>query len=58
MKKNKTIGEIVAQDYRTAEVFKKAGIDFCCGGKQYIISKSIDFNKQINSSYEFSNQKP
>lgn len=26
------VGEIVAEDYRTAEVFKKYGIDFCCGG--------------------------
>ena len=37
MKKNITIGEIVAIDYRAAAVFKAAGIDFCCGGK-----KSID----------------
>lgn len=29
-----TIGEIVAQDYRTAGVFKRFGIDFCCGGKR------------------------
>ena len=30
---NQTIGDLVAQDYRTAEVFEKYGIDFCCGGK-------------------------
>ena len=29
-----TVGEIVANDFRTAEIFKKAGIDFCCGGKK------------------------
>lgn len=30
---NKTIGEIVATDFRTATVFEKHVIDFCCGGK-------------------------
>lgn len=30
---HKTIGEIVADDYRTAKVFEEHGIDFCCGGK-------------------------
>lgn len=30
------IGELVAQDYRTASVFKKHGIDFCCNGNRTI----------------------
>jgi regulator of cell morphogenesis and NO signaling len=30
--KEKTIGEIVADDYRAAAVFESYGIDFCCGG--------------------------
>lgn len=32
--KNKTVAELVASDFRTANVFKKHGIDFCCGGKR------------------------
>jgi len=28
------IGEIVTRDFRAAEIFKNAGIDFCCGGNQ------------------------
>ena len=31
-----TIGELVARDYRKAEVFKKFGVDFCCGGKKTV----------------------
>lgn len=30
------IGELVAHDYRTAAVFKKYGIDFCCQGNRTI----------------------
>jgi len=34
--KTMTVGEIVADDFRTASIFKNSGIDFCCGGKQNI----------------------
>jgi regulator of cell morphogenesis and NO signaling len=26
------VGQVVAEDYRAADIFKKHGIDFCCGG--------------------------
>jgi len=31
-----TVGEVVAQDYRTASVFQSHGIDFCCKGGRSI----------------------
>ena len=31
-----TIGQMVADDYRKAEVFKRFGIDFCCGGQDLL----------------------
>lgn len=34
--KNKTIGAFVAQDFRTAAVFSKYKIDFCCKGNRTI----------------------
>ena len=30
---NQTVAEIVRADYRTADVFRKHGINYCCGGK-------------------------
>jgi regulator of cell morphogenesis and NO signaling len=37
-----TIGEIVSKDFRKAEVFKKFGLDFCCGGKKTLQKASQD----------------
>ncbi|MCC6384228.1 MAG: iron-sulfur cluster repair di-iron protein [Bacteroidia bacterium] len=31
-----TLGEIVAKDLRTAQIFKKFGLDFCCDGNKTI----------------------
>jgi len=41
--KNTTIGEIVKSNYKASDVFKKYGIDFCCGGGKslaYICEKN------------------
>jgi len=44
-----TIAEIVADNYKTADVFKQHGIDFCCGGKKSVVKvceqKGLDLNK-------------
>jgi regulator of cell morphogenesis and NO signaling len=32
----RTVGEVVAQDWRTAAVFEQFGVDFCCGGRQTV----------------------
>ena len=46
---DETLGEIVAKDLRKAEVFKKYGLDFCCGGKMTVkeacLEKGIDVTK-------------
>ena len=39
---HQTIGEIVAQDYRAASIFKRHGIDFCCGGKRSVADACIE----------------
>lgn len=42
-----TIGSFVALDYRTATVFQKYGIDFCCKGGRTI--EEVCENKKLNS---------
>ncbi len=34
--KEKTIADIVTADIRTASIFKRHGIDFCCGGSKIL----------------------
>ena len=52
MKENQIIGELVAKDYRTASVFKKYSIDFCCQGNRTIQEacdkKNIDSKKVLD----------
>ncbi|OYU96345.1 MAG: iron-sulfur cluster repair di-iron protein [Bacteroidetes bacterium B1(2017)] len=49
---DKTIGSFVATDYRTASVFQKYGIDFCCkGGKtlaEVCQTKQLDSKELLN----------
>ncbi len=59
---NKTVGEIVTEDYRAAGIFKSYKIDFCCnGGKNFndvLTTKNIDSNKiieELNSVKEQNN---
>lgn len=44
-----TVGEIAAKDLRKVEVFKKYGLDFCCGGKKTLreacLEKGIDVTR-------------
>jgi regulator of cell morphogenesis and NO signaling len=46
IQKESKIGEVVADNFRTAQVFESLGIDFCCGGKNSIndacMAKGID----------------
>ncbi len=34
--KEETLGQIAAKDLRKAKIFKKYGLDFCCGGKKTV----------------------
>jgi regulator of cell morphogenesis and NO signaling len=58
---DKTIGEIVAADFRTANVFENYGIDFCCGGKVALAAickkKGLDL-AAITSELEAVNNEP
>ncbi len=66
---NKTVAELVAENYKNADVFKKHGIDFCCGGKvgvkEICEKKNVDYdtiteelknvNSEVDRSHDFNN---
>lgn len=43
-----TVGSIVAEDFRTAAIFKKAGIDFCCGGNMTLEQACKEKNVEVS----------
>jgi regulator of cell morphogenesis and NO signaling len=45
----RSLGEIVADDFRTAEVFKEVGIDFCCGGKKTLEQACTEKKLEVTS---------
>ena len=55
-----TIGELVSKNYKKAEIFKKYGIDFCCGGKKQLSqvckTKGLDI-VQIESELKKADEK-
>lgn len=48
----KTVGAIVAEDYRTAAVFTKYNIDFCCHGNVTVAEASTGANAQPDKVLE------
>lgn len=56
----KTIGEIVAENYKTASVFKEYNIDFCCKGNrtlnQVAENRNINFDELISKINFVSNE--
>lgn len=49
---NALLGELVTDDFRVAEIFKHAGIDFCCGGKKSLEQACKEKNIDLKSIEE------
>ena len=45
----KSIASIVASDYRSAKVFARHQVDFCCGGKKSLQQVCTEKNINIHS---------
>ncbi|MDX1472386.1 MAG: DUF542 domain-containing protein, partial [Flavobacteriaceae bacterium] len=69
---NQTVSEIVTQNIKASHVFKRHGIDFCCGGnvslKEVCRKKGIDYNNlsaqlqcfdlSVDKESDFANMEP
>lgn len=57
---SETVGELVAEDIRKAEVFRKFGLDFCCGGdktvKEACEEVGADFSQVQNALTQIDKQ--
>lgn len=57
---DKTIGQMVAEDYRTAQIFKNHKIDFCCKGNRTLQEvtekKQLDLNTLVQELDAVQNQ--
>lgn len=49
---NKTVSDIVLSDYRTAEVFRKYGISYCCSNKESLLETCTSRNLNYNTILE------
>lgn len=58
--KENIVGEVVAQDYRAASIFKSRGIDFCCKGNRTISEvcekENIDAKALVTELNQLSSQ--
>ncbi len=50
--KDQTVAEIVATDFRAAGVFKKHGMDFCCGGKKPVVEACLKHGVEVDNLME------
>ena len=53
-----TIGEMAAKDLRKAEVFKRYGLEFCCGGQKPLAEACADAGVAVDAVEEALSQLP
>jgi hypothetical protein len=58
----KTLGELVTEDYRRVEIFEKHGMDFCCGGAVTLAEacreNNLDLDKVVEEVEQLEREPP